>query len=341
MKRVILICALLAGVLAARAEEAEKTALKTAEKTGEGPTFEPGLLPQTDPELLKHVRFKTTLGYIRVGLSPYGAPELLRHFLTLCESGIYVGTIVNGVERGRWIELGHPSTSSQPVSPKQAALLKQKFPQPKAPGDTSGGRGAVVFLRAEQDSPMLGIQTGRLGPPGNFEVLARVVDGHETLKRIDGVRLNPNRLPVLPVMILEVEVLEPDTPKSPDPLFDQLVEERYARYADPELQAKPARDQFRKTPTLEAPVGQDPSKALAIVLALAGAALTVLARRIRPAQWQVLGTVMLCGGGFVMYVQSAARATFDPSLALGLWCGAFVLFALLQRVETSVDEPKT
>ncbi|MCZ7644774.1 MAG: peptidylprolyl isomerase [Planctomycetota bacterium] len=292
--------------------------------------------PASGEALQRHVVLKTSLGRIRLALAPEVSAAYCRRFLELCRGGVYDGTLFNRVERGAWLEAGQFNTRGKPVTAAQKGLLKPLPREPRAVRMFSNG--SVSFLRPDIGDSLLRFYLGSAAYPDESAIpFAQVVGGYETLARINGVRIGENGYPLRAIAIFETTVLRPEAAMPPDPIYDQLVEERYRNFVDPKYELRPERVVFRQTPPTDAARGEDPAVALAALLGLLGLALCVWGGRRAP-QLPALGALGFLTGGFALYVLLFEDAQESGGLAGALFVGAIAACWMLGRVESPEAE---
>jgi cyclophilin family peptidyl-prolyl cis-trans isomerase len=142
----------------------------------------------TVEQMRKDVLIRTSLGDITVTMSPDLAPEHVRNFLKLVESGWYDHTAFHRVVPGFVIQGGFGATRAEGArhaADKWVGNLKAEFSQEKHI------RGVLSMARAgDPDSASTSFFIV-LGPAphldGKYTIFGRVLDGFETLDRIERV----------------------------------------------------------------------------------------------------------------------------------------------------------
>lgn len=142
----------------------------------------------TKEEMKKEVLLKTSLGEITVELYPDLAPEHVRNFLKLVESGWYDHTAFHRVIPGFVIQGGMAETraGNQPhPADKWVRPLKGEF------GATKHTRGILSMARTDDPDSATTSFFIVLGPAshldGKYTVFGRVVSGFDTLENIEKV----------------------------------------------------------------------------------------------------------------------------------------------------------
>lgn len=145
----------------------------------------------TKEEMKKEVLLKTSLGEITVELYPDLAPEHVRNFLKLVESGWYDRTAFHRVIPGFVIQGGMAETragdQAHPAD-KWVRPLKGEF------GTTKHTRGMLSMARANDPDSATTSFFIVLGPAshldGKYTIFGRVVSGFDTLENIEKVARN-------------------------------------------------------------------------------------------------------------------------------------------------------
>jgi len=144
----------------------------------------------TVEEMRKEVLLKTSLGDITLALEPDLAPEHVRNFLKLVETGWYDHTIFHRLVPGFVVQggLGHMRTtnfSKTHYADKWVRKLKPEFSQKKHI------RGVLSMARADDPNSAETSFFIVLAPApnldGKYTVFGKVVDGFDTLEKIEKV----------------------------------------------------------------------------------------------------------------------------------------------------------
>lgn len=139
------------------------------------------------------VRIATTVGEIVLALHPDRAPETVRHFLRLCEAGVYDSSAFHRIVPGFVVQSGHTPTRSRPLTPRQRRVVgpvKAEF------NDLEHGKGTVSMARgASPDSAedsffiCLGRQPSL---DRQYTAFATVVEGLDVIDRIASAERKPD-----------------------------------------------------------------------------------------------------------------------------------------------------
>lgn len=170
----------------AQGRPAERIVIKSVTIRDTPPPVKPPFVDDTPAELAKNrLVLETTKGEIELEFMTDKAPETARQVLKLAASGAYDGTPFHRVVPNFVIQTGALAYRDQPVSPAQAALVKNLQPEfsdtPNAPGLVSMARG---------DDPASAttsffICTGECSSlNGKYTAFARVVRGMDVVQAI-------------------------------------------------------------------------------------------------------------------------------------------------------------
>ena len=152
----------------------------------------PPVLPfstETAAELAAYrVTLQTTKGDIVLKVRPDLAPETVRSFLRMAQSGVYDNTLFHRVVKDFVIQTGSPAYRSQPLTAKQNEFvhnLQPEFtPTPNLPGIVSMARGDAV----DSATSSFFICTGECRALDNqYTVFAEVESGMDVVKAIEAV----------------------------------------------------------------------------------------------------------------------------------------------------------
>ena len=142
----------------------------------------------TVDQMRKDVFLRTSHGDITVEMSPDLAPEHVRNFLKLVESGWYNGTAFHRLVPGFVMQGGMGATrAGHPAHPsdKWVRRLKAEF------GKTHHIRGVLSMARSSDPDSADTSFFVVLGPAphldGKYTIFGKVVDGFETLERIEKI----------------------------------------------------------------------------------------------------------------------------------------------------------
>jgi peptidyl-prolyl cis-trans isomerase B (cyclophilin B) len=174
------------------------------------PPPEPVPFANDTPEQLAAHRavIETSAGSITIAFDAGKAPEHIRNFLQLAQAGVFDGTSFHRVVRGFVAQTGALDTRSAPLTDKQQKLVHRLQPEF---GDAKHVRGIVSMARGDDPASATTSFFIVLGDApsldGKYSVFGRVVDGMETVAKIEGAPLN-GESPVNRIDILHVRVLQ-------------------------------------------------------------------------------------------------------------------------------------
>ena len=174
------------------------------------PPPEPEPFASDSPAVLAQYRavLETSLGPITVEFFPDRAPEHVRNFLRLAQTGVYDGTAFHRVVRGFVVQTG-ALTSRAPISEKQRKYvhtLKPEF------SDTQHVKGILSMARGDDPASATTsffIVTGNASSlDGKYTVFGRVVDG---LSVVDAIEQSPvnGETPVTRIDLTKVRIVRP------------------------------------------------------------------------------------------------------------------------------------
>jgi peptidyl-prolyl cis-trans isomerase B (cyclophilin B) len=136
-------------------------------------------------------RIETSLGAITLAMRPDLAPGHVRNFLRLAASGVYDGTAIHRVVPGFVAQGGYLASRAAALTERQAGFVREMGPEfsdaPHVRGTVSLARGddtasgTTSFFIVTAPAPAL---------DGVYTVFAEVVDGFETLDRIEAAALD-------------------------------------------------------------------------------------------------------------------------------------------------------
>jgi len=137
----------------------------------------------TVEELKRTVTLKTTLGSIRIQMEPEWAPNHVRRFLMLSETGWYNGTVFHRISKGFVVQGGMPtdrSTGPDHAADRWVHPLKAEFRK-----DVQHMRGIVSMAHGDDPDSATTSFFLMLGPgpnlDGQFSAFGKVVDGMDVL----------------------------------------------------------------------------------------------------------------------------------------------------------------
>jgi peptidyl-prolyl cis-trans isomerase B (cyclophilin B) len=155
-----------------------------------------------------HAVLETSLGPITVAFFPDKAPEHVRNFLRLAQSGVFDGTAFHRVVRGFVIQTGALNTRG-PLTDKQRKdvhTLKPEF------SDTPHVKGILSMARGDDPASATTsffIVTGKASSlDGKYSVFGQVVDGLAVVDAIEQAAVN-GETPVTRIDLVKVRVVRP------------------------------------------------------------------------------------------------------------------------------------
>jgi peptidyl-prolyl cis-trans isomerase B (cyclophilin B) len=182
----------------------------TAVTIRDTPPPEPAPFAGDTPEQLAARRavIDTTAGSMTLAFDAGTAPEHIRNFLRLAQAGVFDGTSFHRVVRGFVAQAGALNTRSAPLTEKQQKLVHQLQPEFSA---TKHVRGILSMARGDDPASATTSFFIVLGDApsldGKYTVFGHVVDGMETLAKIEAAPVN-GEAPVTRIDILRVRVLQ-------------------------------------------------------------------------------------------------------------------------------------
>ncbi|HEU4936265.1 MAG TPA: peptidylprolyl isomerase [Vicinamibacterales bacterium] len=176
----------------------------------ETPPPEPEPFAGDPPTALAQYRaaLETSLGTITVEFFPDRAPEHVRNFLRLAETGVYDGTAFHRVVRGFVVQTG-ALTSRAPLTEKQRKYvhtLKPEF------SETPHVKGILSMARGDDPASATTsffIVTGNASSlDGKYTVFGRVVEGLPVVDAIEQAPVN-GETPVTRIELTRVRIIRP------------------------------------------------------------------------------------------------------------------------------------
>jgi cyclophilin family peptidyl-prolyl cis-trans isomerase len=150
----------------------------TIEKKREEP-----FLHATVDELRKTVTLKTTLGPIKVKMEPDWAPENVRNFLKLTDSGWYNGTVFHRIAKDFVVQGGAPTGRAS--GPNHYADRWVRPVKGEFPSDVRHVRGIISMAHGDDPNSATTSFFLMLGPAtsldGQFSAFGRIVEGLDVL----------------------------------------------------------------------------------------------------------------------------------------------------------------
>jgi peptidyl-prolyl cis-trans isomerase B (cyclophilin B) len=149
---------------------------------------------------------ETSLGAITVEFFPDKAPEHVRNFLRLAQTGVYDGTAFHRVVRGFVVQTG-ALTSRGPITEKQRRYVRTLKPEFS---DTPHVKGILSMARGDDPasaSTSFFIVTGTAPSlDGKYTVFGRVVDGLSVVDAIEQSPIN-GETPVTRIELTRVRII--------------------------------------------------------------------------------------------------------------------------------------
>lgn len=150
---------------------------------------------------------ETSLGAITLEMRPDLAPNHVRNFLRLAQSGVYDGTAFHRVVKGFMIQSGYLASRKEPLDDRQNSFVK---PQQPEFSKTTHDKGIVSMARLEDPASATTsffiVTAPSPGIDGIYTVFARVVDGMDVVEKIEAVPVN-GETPVTRVDVTRVRVI--------------------------------------------------------------------------------------------------------------------------------------
>jgi len=152
---------------------------------------------------------ETSMGAITLEMLADRAPNHVRNFLRLAQSGVYDGTAFHRVAKGFVIQGGYLPSRREPLDDRQ-----QRFVQPQQPefSKTTHDKGIVSMARLEDPASATTsffiVTAPSPGIDGQYTVFARVVEGMDVVEQIEAVPVE-GETPVTRVEVTRVRVVAP------------------------------------------------------------------------------------------------------------------------------------
>ena len=150
---------------------------------------------------------ETSMGTITVEFFPDRAPNHVRQFLRLAQSGVYDGTALHRIVPGFVIQGGHMPTRRDPLEDRQQTFVRMLPPEFNT---TVHERGIVSMARGSDPGSATSSFFIVLAPApsldGQYTAFGRVVDGMDVVARIEAVALDGDA-PVARIDVNRVRVI--------------------------------------------------------------------------------------------------------------------------------------
>ncbi len=131
---------------------------------------------------------ETSCGSVTIELDPASAPAAVNSFAFLADQGFYDGTVFHRLLEGRELRGGDPRGNGEggpgyttPDEPPAEGFRYEYGVVAMVRGDRPDTTGSQFFIVLADDARL----------PSRFGVIGRVVDGFDTLDRIEGIEVGP------------------------------------------------------------------------------------------------------------------------------------------------------
>jgi peptidyl-prolyl cis-trans isomerase B (cyclophilin B) len=152
---------------------------------------------------------ETTLGTITVAFNPEKAPEHVRNFLQLAQTGVFDGTAFHRVVRGFVAQAGALTSRNAPLTERQQKRVHTLQPEFN---DIRHVKGIVSMARGDDPASATTsffIVTGSAPSlDGKYTAFGRVVDGMNVVDAIDAAPVN-GESPVTRIELVKVRIINP------------------------------------------------------------------------------------------------------------------------------------
>ena len=187
---------------------AERVAVQRVTIRDKPPPEIPPFTTETDAELAAfRAVLNTTHGRLAIDMYPDRAPNHVRNFLRLVDSGVYDGIAFHRVVPGFVIQSGHLPTRRGPLTDRQQRFVQNMQPEFNA---TRHVRGIVSMARlddpASASTSFFIVTAPAPALDGVYTVFGVVVEGLDVVERIEAVPTE-GETPVERVEILDAEVV--------------------------------------------------------------------------------------------------------------------------------------
>lgn len=150
---------------------------------------------------------ETSMGAITLEFFPDRAPNHVRNFLRLAQSGVYNGTAFHRVAKGFVIQGGYLPTRTEPLDDRQQGYVKPLQPEFSK---TTHETGILSMARGEDPASATTsffiVTAPSPGIDGQYTVFGRVVEGLDVVAKIEAVPVN-GETPVTRVDVARVRVV--------------------------------------------------------------------------------------------------------------------------------------
>lgn len=173
------------------------------------PRPEPFLTESVEDLASRRAVIETSMGNITVELFPDRAPNHVRQFLRLAESGVYQGTAFHRVAKGFVIQGGYLPSRREPLDERQQSFVRMLQPEfnatPHEKGILSMARGDDPASATSSFFVVLGRQPGL---DKQYTVFGRVVEGLDVVDKIEAVAVN-GETPLERIEVSNVRIVKP------------------------------------------------------------------------------------------------------------------------------------
>ena len=192
----------------AEGRAAERVAVHRVTIRDKPPPEIPPFTTETDAELAAfRAVLNTTQGRIAIDMYPDRAPNHVRNFLRLVDSGVYDGIAFHRIVPGFVIQSGHLPTRREPLTDRQQRFVQNMQPEFN---DTRHVRGIVSMARlddpASASTSFFICTAAAPALDGVYTVFGVVVEGLDVVERIEAVPTD-GETPVDRVEIVAAEVV--------------------------------------------------------------------------------------------------------------------------------------
>ena len=150
--------------------------------------------------------FETSMGNITIELTPDKAPEHVRNFLRLAQSGVYNGMAFHRVAKGFVIQTGYLPSRSEPLNEAQQRFVRNLKPEFN---DTKHIKGTVSMARgddpASADTSFFIVLAPSPVLDGKYTAFGRVTDGITVVDAIEQAPVN-GEAPVTRIEVKSVRI---------------------------------------------------------------------------------------------------------------------------------------
>ena len=165
--------------------------------------------PQVELHIVINVADTATPGIITLALDAEKAPQCTDHFLAYVNQGHYDGTIFHRVIKGFMIQGGDPLTKTDPDNWNIHGTGGPGYKFADEQNDLKLERGVIAMANSgpNTNGSQFFIMTARepLTLQGYYTAFGRVIEGMETIDKIEAVAVNERDHPLEDMKILKIE----------------------------------------------------------------------------------------------------------------------------------------